>query len=167
MKTLGLIGGTTWHSTVDYYRTINELVNARLGGHHSAKLLLYSVDFEELQPPSDPSGWPRIAGALNEIARKLEGAGADCIVLCANTPHLVADAVQKDLRIPLVHIAEATAKAIASKGLPTIGLLGTRFTMEHPFFKERLSRVGIETVVPDEADREFVHRSIFGELGKG
>lgn len=109
MKTLGLIGGTTWHSTIDHYRTINELVNARLGGVHSAKLLLHSVDFADLQPPSDPAGWQRVGDALNEMAKNLERAGAECNVLCANTPFLVADSVQRDLHIPLLHIAEATA----------------------------------------------------------
>jgi aspartate racemase len=167
MKTLGLIGGTTWHSTVDYYRIINQRVNDRLGGHSSARLLLYSVNFEEMKPPSDPDRWSQVAATLCDIAAKLERAGAECIVLCANTPHLVADQVQTSVRIPLIHIADATAKAIAVQGLTTIGLLGTKFTMEHSFFKERLARAGITTIVPDDADRAFVHDSIFGELGRG
>lgn len=167
MKTLGLIGGTTWHSTVDYYRIINQQVNARLGGQSSARLLLYSVNFAELQPPSDPARWAQVSAALSDIARRLEGAGAECIVLCANTPHLVADLVQKSVTIPLLHIAEATAKAVVAEGLTTVGLLGTRFTMEHPFFKERLASAGVAAIVPDDADRAFVHESIFGELGKG
>ncbi len=167
MKTLGLIGGTTWHSTIEYYRAINQLVGARLGGHHSARLLLYSVDFEEVKPPSDPDGWPRIAASLSDIARRLEGAGAGCIVLCANTPHLVADAVQASVTIPLLHIAECVAAAITAQGLATVGLIGTRFTMEHPFFKERLARAGIATVVPEDPDRGFIHDSIFGELAEG
>jgi aspartate racemase len=167
MKTLGLIGGTSWHSTIEYYRTINELVSARLGGLHSAKLILYSVDFEEMQPPSDEAGWARIADAFNGIARRLEQAGAACIVLCANTPHLVADAIGRGLDVPLLHIADATAKAIRGKELSTVGLLGTRFTMEQPFFRERLARAGITALVPDDADRDFVQCSIFAELGKG
>src|SRR5689334_134372 len=134
MKTLGLIGGTTWHSTVEYYRTVNELVNARLGGSSSARLLLYSVNFEEMKPPSDPERWTQVTAALCDIARRLEGAGAECIVLCANTPHLVAEPVQASVKIPLLHIAEATAKAVVAGNVSTVGLLGTKFTMEHPFF---------------------------------
>ena len=167
MKTLGLIGVTTWHSTVDFYRTINQLVNARLGGASSARLLLYSVNFEELRPPSDPTRWTQVASTLCDIARRLEVAGAECIVLCANTPHLVANQVQASVTIPLLHIAEATARAVVAAKVSTVGLLGTRFTMEQPFFKERLARAGVATIVPEEADRAFVHDSIFGELGKG
>jgi aspartate racemase len=167
MKTLGLIGGTTWLSTVDYYRTINQLVNARRGGHASARLILYSVDFEEFKPPADPAGWAKIGAAFATIAKKLEAAGAEGLVLCANTPHLLADVIQSGLGIPLLHIAEITARAIAEKKLTRVGLLGTRFTMEQDFFKERLARAGIEALVPDDTDRTFVHDSIFGELGKG
>jgi len=167
MKTLGLIGGTTWHSTVEYYRAINELVNARLGGLSSARLILYSVNFDEMKPPSDPARWTEVAATLSDIARRLERAGAECIVLCANTPHLVADTVAKNVTIPLLHIADATAKSLTASGLATVGLLGTKFTMEHPFFKDRLARAGIATVVPDDADRAYVHDSIFEELGKG
>jgi len=167
MKTLGLIGGTTWHSTVDYYRAINQSVNARLGGLHSAKLILYSVDFDEMQPPEDEAGWTRIGGKFQEIAHTLERAGAEALVLCANTPHLLAEVITRGLRIPLIHIAEATARAIAGHKLDKVGLLGTKFTMERPFYKERLARAGIEAIVPDEAERAFVHRSIFEELGHG
>jgi aspartate racemase len=167
MKTIGMIGGTTWHSTVDYYRAVNELVAARLGGLHSAKLILCSVDFHEFQPPPDPAGWDRVAAGFHDLALRLEHAGAECLMLCANTPHLIADRVTKDLRIPLIHIADATAKAIESVKLTKVGLLGTRFTMEHPFYVDRLARSGIATIVPEEDDRAFVHRTIFEELGKG
>jgi aspartate racemase len=162
-----MIGGTTWHSTVDYYRAVNELVASRLGGLHSAKILLFSVDFEEFQPPSDPAGWDRVAAGFHDLARMLERAGAECLVLCANTPHLLADRIQNGLHIPLVHIADATAKAIEAAKLTSVGLLGTRFTMEHAFYKDRLARSGIATLTPDEDDRAFVHRTIFEELGKG
>lgn len=167
MKTLGLIGGTTWHSTVDYYRAINERVNARLGGLHSAKLILWSVDFDEMQPPHDEAGWTRIGHKFQEIARSLQSAGADALVLCANTPHLLADVITAELRIPLIHIAEATARAIVEKKIDKVGLLGTKFTMEKPFYKERLAKAGVEAIVPDDDDRAFVHRSIFEELGHG
>lgn len=167
MRTLGLIGGTTWHSTVDYYRIINQQVNARLGGLHSARMLLYSVDFEEMKPPSDPAGWARIGETFADIGRRLAEAGAECLVLCANTPHLLADSIRGKIRVPLIHIAEATARAIAAKKLRTVGLLGTKFTMEHGFFKERLAAAGITAIVPDDAERAFIHQTIFEELGHG
>jgi aspartate racemase len=167
MKTLGLIGGTTWHSTVEYYRGINEQVAARLGGLSSARLWLHSVDFAELQPPSDAEGWRRVASYLADVARRLEQAGAECIVMCANTPHRVAEDVQAGVGIPLLHIADATADAVAQRRLDRVALLGTRPTMEHTFFVSRLAKRGITAVVPDEADREYIHGSILGELGKG
>jgi aspartate racemase len=167
VKTLGLIGGTTWHSTIEYYRAINQGVHARLGGQSSARLLLYSVNFAELQPATDEAGWQRLAAELTRIAQTLEKAGAACIVLCANTPHRVADDVQRAIGIPIVHIADATGDAIARSGLRNVGLLGTRPTMEQSFIKGRLTARGIATVVPDEADRVFIHASIFEELGHG
>jgi aspartate racemase len=167
MKTLGLIGGTSWHSTVEYYRTINRLVNDRLGGLASARLLLWSVNHEEMPAPSDADRWPAIGATLSDIARRLETAGAECVVLCANTPHVVAESVEGAVRIPLIHIAEVTAAAISRQGLRKVGLLGTRFTMEHTFFRDRLARAGIDAVVPEDEDRTFVHASIFGELARG
>jgi aspartate racemase len=167
MKTLGLIGGTTWHSTIEYYRAINEGVAARLGGLSSARLVLYSVNFEELRPATDPAGWARIAAELTRIAQRLESAGAECILLCANTPHKVADDVQRGVGIPLLHIADSTAGAIVAAGLTTVGVLGTRPTMEDGFIKDRLAARGIATVVPDEPARAYVHASILEELGRG
>lgn len=165
MKTLGLIGGISWHSTIEYYRLLNQKVGAKLGGLHSAKLLLYSVDFQEVIPTDD--GWPRISALFCEIAERLERAGAEGLILCANTAHRVADDVQKKIGIPLIHIAEATGRAIASQKLSTVALLGTRFTMEQTFFRERLSRMRIEALIPDESDRNFIHETIFGELTHG
>jgi aspartate racemase len=167
MKTLGLIGGTTWHSTLEYYRGINEQVAARLGGLSSSCMWLHSVNFEELQPPTDAEGWRRVASHLSEIAKRLEQVGAECIVICANTPHRIAEDVQSAVRIPLLHIADATADAVVEQGLTHVGLLGTRPTMEHPFFAARLAKRGITTLVPDEAAREYAHASILGELGRG
>jgi aspartate racemase len=167
MRTLGLIGGTTWHSTVEYYRAINEQVAARLGGLSSARLLLYSVNFAEFQPPADPAGWQPIANAFGDIARRLEQAGAECVMLCANTGHIVAEDLQARIGVPLLHIADATAGAVAAARLERVALLGTRPTMEHTFFTSRLRKHGIETLVPDEADRAFIHASIFGELARG
>ena len=167
MKTIGLIGGTSWVSTVEYYRNINQLTNERLGGLNSAKLLLYSMNFEEFKPPANPEGWGSVADMLTGIARRLEGAGADCLLLCANTPHMVADSVQKNIKIPLLHIAEVTAKEIVKQKIGKVGLLGTKYTMELSFFKEKLSKYGIQTYIPTDADREFIHASIYAELGKG
>jgi aspartate racemase len=165
MKTLGLIGGISWHSTIEYYRLINQQVGARLGGLHSAKLLLYSVDFQEVIPTDD--GWPRISALFCDVASRLERAGAEALVLCANTAHRVADEVQDKIGIPLIHIADATGRKIQKQNLSTVALLGTRFTMEQAFFRERLSRMGIEALIPDEADRNLIHETIFGELTHG
>ncbi len=167
MKTLGLIGGTTWHSTLEYYRDINEQVAARLGGLSSARMWLHSVNFDEVQPPTDAEGWRRLTSHFSDLAKRLEQAGAECVVMCANTAHRVAEDVQAAVRIPLLHIADATADAVTERGLARVALLGTRPTMEHPFFQARLAKRGIEALVPDEADREYMHASILGELGKG
>ncbi|MEP6513580.1 MAG: aspartate/glutamate racemase family protein [Parafilimonas sp.] len=166
MKTLGLIGGTTWLSTVEYYKLINQQINERLGGLHSAKMFLYSLNFEEFKPSADPEKWQQITKTLSDIAKRLEAAGAECIVMCANTPHLVADTVQQSIHIPLIHIAEVTAKEVRKQLIKKVGLLGTKFTMEHNFFKDRLTQQQIETVIPDIDDREFIHDSILNELGK-
>lgn len=166
MKTIGLIGGTTWVSTTEYYRNINRLMNESQGGVSSAKILLYSLNYAEFQPPQEPDGWGGIAELLSGIAKRLEGAGADCLLICANTPHIVAGEVQSSIKIPLLHIGDATAKEIKSQKIKKIGLLGTRYTMEYPFLKDRLSEYGIETIVPDDKEREFIHASIFNELGK-
>ena len=167
MKTLGLIGGTTWLSTVDYYNAINHGINQRLGGLSSAKIILYSVNFAEFIPPAEISEWSNLRELFIKIALTLETAGAECIVLCANTPHLMADKIRESIHIPLIHIAEATAKKIRLKKLKKVALLGTRFTMEQNFFKEKLLANKIETIIPDQHDIAFIHDSIFNELGKG
>ena len=166
MKTLGLIGGTSWLSTVEYYRIINHEINKRLGGLNSSKMFLYSINQEEQKPPSDPGGVNEAAKFLTDIALRLEKVGAECLVLCANTTHMLADIIQKDIHIPLIHIAEVTAKAIINKKISTVGLLGTKPTMELSFYKDRLAKFGISTLTPDEGDREFIHASIFDELDK-
>jgi aspartate racemase len=165
MKTLGLIGGISWHSTIEYYRLINQKVAARLGGLHSAKLFLYSVDFQEVIPGDD--AWPRISALFCDVAQRLEHAGAEGLLLCANTAHRLADDVQNQIGIPLIHIAEATGREIEKQKLSKVALLGTRFTMEQTFFRERLSRMGIEALIPDDSDRNFIHETIFGELTHG
>jgi aspartate racemase len=167
IKTIGLIGGTSWVSTVEYYRIMNRLVNERLGGLHSASILMHSIDFAEFKARADQNQWSDIAAIFSGIAARLETAGADCLVLGSNTTHMIADVVQQSIRIPLIHIADATAAEIQKRNIREVGLLGTRFTMEQPFFAERLSRFGITVRVPERTERDFIHASIFGELTRG
>jgi amino-acid racemase len=168
LKTIGLIGGMSWESTVPYYRIINERVKARMGGLHSAKLVLYSVDFHEVERLQHAGDWTTAGILLAEAGRAVEKAGADLLVLCTNTMHKVAEAIEAAVRIPLLHIADPTAEAIKRAGFGTVGLLGTRFTMEEEFYTERLRiRHGLQIVIPSERDRKFVHRVIYEELCLG
>ena len=168
MKTIGLIGGMSWESTLPYYRHINEAIKARLGGLHSARLVLYSVDFHEIEQLQRSGDWRRAGALLGEAAAALERAGAEFLVLCTNTMHKVADGIEQAVSLPLLHIADPTAEAIRASGLQRVGLLGTRFTMEQPFYRERLeSRHGIQVLVPDETDSQRVHRVIYEELCLG
>jgi len=167
MKTIGLIGGTSWVSTVDYYNLINQLTNDQLGGVHAARLILYSLNFGEIKALLDENNWKRITEIYIDVANKLKVAGADCIVLAANTPHLIAEKIQTSANLPLIHIAEATAKVISNSGVKKVALLGTRFVMENSFYSDTLSLHGIETIVPDTHERAFIHNSIFTELTKG
>ncbi len=168
MKTLGLIGGTSWPSTIDYYRIINQRINEKLGGVNSAKIFMYSLNLAELNAFGEKNDWKGVADLMCTAAKKLGQAGAECIVICANTPHKVADEVQKAVTIPLIHIAEVTAKEIEKTGLKKVGLLGTKFTMEEDFFKGLLAKKGVETIIPENnQDRLFIHETIFNEFGKG
>jgi aspartate racemase len=167
MKLLGLLGGMSFESTLPYYRLINQRMAARLGGLHSARLLLYSVDFHDIAAMQGEGRWDDAGAELARCAALLERAGAQGIVLCTNTMHKVAPAIEAAVTIPLLHIADATALAIRAAGLSTIGLLGTRFTMEQDFYRARLAAHGIETLVPPPGEREQVHRVIYDELCKG
>ncbi|MFN8308074.1 MAG: aspartate/glutamate racemase family protein [Ferruginibacter sp.] len=167
MKTIGLIGGITWHSTLDYYRLLNEQVQAKLGGVHSAKIILHSVDFAEIKAPTLREDWDEIADIMCSAAKTLETAGADCLVICANTMHNIAHRVEKEISIPLIHIADATARAINEKGLKKVTLLGTKYTMLMDFYKERLAAQGISVIIPAEPDIAFINHSIYEEFGKG
>jgi aspartate racemase len=168
MKTIGLLGGMTWHSTIEYYRLINAAAQGRLGDNHSAKCILYSVEFAEVERLQERGDWKALSGSMAEWARRLEGAGAECVVICANTMHIAAPAVEAAVSIPLLHIADAAAAEVRSRGLTTVGLLGTRFTMEQDFYRERLEKQhGLKVLIPGEADRNTVHEIIFRELGKG
>jgi aspartate racemase len=166
-RLLGLIGGLSWYSTSIYYQTINRLVNERLGSSHSARILLYSVDFEEFRLLQNKDDWPGVLAMLLHIAKLLEEDGAECVMLCTNTPHLVADEIRQNINVPLIHIAEVTAQAIVEAGLKNVGLVGTKFTMENPFFRDRLRHFGVDSIVPSEADRDYIHASIFNELTRG
>jgi aspartate racemase len=168
MRTLGLIGGMTWHSTVDYYRLINAGVQEKLGGSHSANLLLLSIDFEPIEDMQGRGDWAGMGKLMGEWARRLEAAGAEGLVICTNTMHRLADIVTKAVSVPLIHIADATAQAIKEQGLATIGLLGTRYTMELDFYRGRLEKAhGLKVLIPDEPGRTSVHDIIYKELAQG
>jgi aspartate racemase len=168
MKTIGLIGGMSWESSVVYYQLINRWTKERLGGVHSARSLMFSVDFDAVASMQQEEDWTGIEEMMIDLAQRLERGGADCLLICANTIHIVADAVQHAVGIPLLHIGDATGAAIQRAGLKKIGLLGTKYTMEKDFLKKRLlEKFEIETIVPDEADREKVHSVIYNELVKG
>ncbi len=168
MRTIGLIGGMSWESSAEYYRIANETVKERLGGLHSAQVLLYSVDFAPIEALQHAGDWERAADILVDAAQRLERGGADFLVLCTNTMHKVADRITAGVSLPLIHIADPTAAAIKAAGFATIGLLGTRFTMEQAFYRDRLvEQHGLTVLVPDEADRETVHRIIYDELCLG
>ena len=167
MKTIGLIGGMSWESTVSYYQLINETIKEKLGGLHSAKILLYSVDFAEIERYQASGDWDKSAEVLSQIAQILEKAGADFIVICTNTMHKVAPQIQKTISIPILHIAQATADTLLENGIKKVGLLGTKYTMTQEFYKEKLLEAGLEVVIPDQAGVEEVNRIIYDELCLG
>jgi len=167
MRTLGLLGGMAWPSTAEAYGAINRAVTARLGGAHSAPLIVWSFDFAEVEALQASDRWEAAGALLADAARRLEQAGADGLLLCSNTMHRVADAIESAVSIPLLHIAEATAAAVLADGVGRVGLLGTRFTMEDDFYRARLAAHGLEVVVPEPDDRATVHRVIYEELIHG
>jgi aspartate racemase len=168
MKTIGLIGGMSWESSSEYYRIINETVRERLGGLHSAKCIVYSADFEEIENLQHQGRWGELTGLMINFAQKLEGAGADFIVICTNTMHKMAGEVENNIDIPLLHIADATAERIIEMGLRKLGLLGTNFTMEEDFYKKRLKeKYNIDVIIPPENHRRIIDNVIYGELCLG
>ena len=167
MKTIGLIGGMSWESTVTYYQVINEAVKSELGGLHSAKILLYSVEFAEIEHCQTVGDWDRSADILADAAIRLEHAGADFILICTNTMHKVADKVQSRISIPLIHIAKVTADILKQNNITKAALLGTKYTMTQDFYKEKLDEAGISVLIPDEASIEIVNSVIFDELCRG
>ena len=168
MKTLGLIGGMSWESSVVYYDLINKKVRKELGGHHSCDSILLTVDFDEIVKLQHEGNWTKLDEMMAKAAQQLEKAGAELIVLCTNTMHLCTPAIKKAISIPFLHIAEATAMAIESQGLKKVALLGTKFTMEKDFYKDYIAKnFGIEVIIPNSEDRDEVHRIIYNELVQG
>jgi len=167
MKTIGLIGGMSWESTVPYYQVINETVRDALGGLHSAKLLLYSMDFAELERYQSSGDWDAAAALMTDAALRLQRAGADFLVICANTMHKSVPAMRAHVSLPILHIAEVTAKRLRESGVDTVGLLGTRYTMTEPFYKDKLAEAGIRALVPEGDDAARVHGVIYDELCRG
>ncbi|BBM58879.1 aspartate racemase [Leptotrichia hongkongensis] len=167
MKTIGLIGGMSWESTVTYYKIINETVKEKLGGLHSAKCILYSVDFQEIEECQANGNWEKSGEILGEAANNLEKAGADFIVICTNTMHKVVNQIKEKISIPILHIAEMTAEKILEKGLKNIALLGTKYTMEQDFYKSKLIEKEINVIIPDKNDIEIINKVIYDELCLG
>ena len=167
MKTIGLIGGMSWESTVTYYQVINETIKKQLGGLHSAKCILYSVDFDEIEKYQARGEWDKSADVLSEAAQALERAGADYIVICTNTMHKAAPEISRRIHIPILHIADMTAAELQKQGIRKVGLLGTKYTMQQDFYKNILIEQGIEVVIPNDADVDVVNRIIYDELCLG
>ena len=168
MKTIGMIGGMSWESSIEYYRIINETVREELGGLHSAKSIMYSVEFAEIETLQHQDRWDEAAKIMIAAARSIENGGADFGIICTNTMHKLYDIVQQNIRIPMLHIADATAEAIRAAGIKKIALLGTRFTMVEDFYKGRLvENYGLEVIIPSEADMQIIHRVIYDELCAG
>ena len=167
LKTIGLIGGMSWESTVTYYKIINETVKEKVGGLHSAKCILYSIDFQEIEECQANGNWEKSGEILGEAANNLEKAGADFIVICTNTMHKVVNQIKEKISIPILHIAEMTAEKILEKGLKNIALLGTKYTMEQDFYKSKLIEKGINVIIPDKNDIEIINEVIYDELCLG
>lgn len=168
MKTIGMLGGMSWESTASYYKAINEGIKQQLGGLHSAKIALYSVNFEEIEKLQHQGDWQATGNILSKAAQSVEAAGADFLLICTNTMHKVAPEIESHISIPILHIADATARQLQQDNITRVGLLGTRFTMEQDFYKQRLTeRFGIEVIIPDDEDRTVVHDVIYQELCLG
>jgi len=166
MKPIGLVGGLTYVSTLEYYRYLNEITNERLGDAEAALIIMYSVNFGEIKTLTEADDWDKISVIMCDVAKKIEDAGAACLLLGANTMHKLADDVQAVINIPIIHVAEAVAKEIRSHGLKKVGLLGTRFTMQLGFYTDRLARFGIETIIPDQEDVDFINYTIYDEFSR-
>lgn len=167
MKTIGIIGGISWVSSLDYYRLINQMINERLGGVNGGRIILYSVNYDDIKTLTFADDWNGIAVMICDAARRLEAAGADCLLIGANTMHKIAGEVQASVSIPVIHIAVETAAAIRAQSFSKVALLGTKYTMEQDFFPSKLSAQGIKAIIPGDADRQYIHDAIYEEMGKG
>ena len=167
MKTIGLIGGMSWESSAQYYAIINRAVRDRLEGSHSAKILMHSLDFGEIERLQHDGDWSSLTVQMVDVAKRVQAGGADVVLICSNTMHLMADAMAAEIDIPLLHVVDQTSAAIVKAGLKRVGLLGTAFTMERPFYRDRLAAAGLEVLIPSDADRRDVHRVIYEELVAG
>jgi len=167
MKILGLIGGISWVSTLDYYKLINEGVNEKLGGLNFAECMIYSFNYADIKRNNDTNDWDKTLEMISKASLSMKNGGVKAIVLCANTMHLIADKLEQNIQLPVIHIASATANAITEKGIKKVGLLGTKFTMERDFFTNKLNEKGIEAIIPEDDERDFLHYTIFEELGRG
>jgi len=167
MKTIGLLGGMSWESSLEYYRLVNQEVKQTLGGFHSAKCLMYSVDFDEIEKYQHEGDWDKATDVMIEAARTLEKGGADFVVICTNTMHKMFEEVQSAINIPLLHIVDAVLHEIKNKGIESVGLLGTRFTMEEDFYVNRIKSHGVNALIPQAEERKIVHRVIYEELVMG
>jgi aspartate racemase len=168
MKLLGLIGGMSWENTIEYYRVVNKMVNEKLGGWNSSKILLYSVNFEEILPLQNSNEWDKIKDIVSGICTRLEKAGCSALIICSNTMHKIADQVQKNISIPLINVIDETAKAIRLKNITNIGLLGTKFTMEEDFYTNKLKYdYNLNPIVPEDKDRKYIHEAIYNQFAKG
>ena len=166
MKSIGLIGGLTYVSTIEYYRYINELANEKIGGNETIEVIMYSVNFGEIKVLTEAGDWNKISDIICKVAETIEQGGASCMLIGANTMHKIADEVQAAIKIPVIHIAEAVAKTILKNGLKKVGLLGTRYTMQMGFYTERLAKYGIETIIPEQEDVEYINYTIYNEFSK-
>jgi aspartate racemase len=168
VKTIGLIGGMSWESTVDYYKILNREIKKKLGEPHSAEIIMYSVDFADIEKMQSAGEWDKLSKKMINIAQKLEKAGADMLLICANTMHQMADEVQQKINIPLLHIADAAAEKIESGGYKNVGLLGTKYTMEGSFYKNRINEnYNIDVIIPEVEERDYIHQVIYQELVSG
>ncbi|MBA2249941.1 MAG: aspartate/glutamate racemase family protein [Chitinophagaceae bacterium] len=167
MKTIGIIGGLTWVSSLDYYRLLNQLVNYKLGGAEAAKIILYSVNFGEIKTLTETGNWKEIAIILTDAAKKIEQCGAGCLMIGANTMHKIADEVQAAVSIPLIHIAVETARSVSSQKLKKVALLGTKYTMQMDFYKNKLAEAQIDTIIPNEEDINYINTAIYRDMHKG
>lgn len=167
MKTIGIVGGISWLSSVEYYRYVNEIVNSRLGGVNAAQVILYSLNFADVKKLTEADDWSGLATLISDAAQRLQQCGADCILIGANTMHKIADAIQASVQVPVLHVAVVTAEAIKAQQLDTVALLGTKYVMQQDFYRGKLREQGIETIVPEQEDVDYINSAIYNEFGKG